>query len=174
MNLAIVSLSVPPFHYRSPWWWLVTGAEVDSPHSVDLVGPSGEHQFQKKTGTVGSAHLLNIFAEDNEGWSERERNEFVVKSHVYLSKLQRSGSFDRIVITDCAGAEPMLVGILSTLAGTWVKPPENLSSRRGELSYGLMELADHTFDPGTSSDRWPPNEEDGNQLIDQLTGEGTD
>lgn len=152
----------------------MTGAEVDTPHSVDLVGPSGEHQFRKKTGNIGSAHLLNIFAEDNGEWSERERNEFVVKSHVYLSKLQRSGSFDRIVIADCAGAEPMLVGILSTLAETWVKPPGDLSSRRGELSYGLMELADGTFDPGIATDRWPPSEQDADRLINNLTGEGTD
>lgn len=151
----------------------MTGADIDSPHSIDLVGPSGEHQFQKKTGNIGSAHLLNIFAEEEGEWTERERNEFVVKSHVYLSKLQRSSSYDRIVILDCAGVEPMLVGILSTLAETWVKAPEGLSSQRGELGYGLMELADHTVDPANSGDRWPPNKEDGEQIMKDLTAERT-
>lgn len=172
MNIAIVTLAVPPFSYRSPWWWLVTGSSIETSHSIDLVGPSGENQFQKKTGHTGSAHLLNIYAEAGEEWTERERNEFVVKSHVYLSKVQRSNSFDRIIIADCGGVEPLLVGILSTLAEIWVMPPKGLSSRRGELAYGLMELTENTIEREHVIDRWPPCEEDGLALIDELTQKG--
>lgn len=142
------------------------------PHRITLIGPSDQHRFVEEELPAGTAYRLNIFSESNDDqWSERERVEFSVKSQLFLSKLVRRESFDCIVIADCDGIEPLLVGLLSPMAPIWVLTPDRINSKRGELSYALMELAAQEFDSGELGlipGNWPPDQIFVNTLINTI------
>lgn len=116
--------------------------------SLELIGPSGIHQFQKEEKKAGTVHRLNVFADPESPWAERERVEFAVKCYVYLSKLARRGDFERIVVADCDGIEPLVAAHLSVLAPVWVKAPEDFPSTRGRLGRPLLKVAERVFSPG--------------------------
>lgn len=162
MNIGVVTFEVPPFNYKSLWWWLLSKHD-NSNLTFELIGPSGEHQFQRRSFDNGTAHLLNIYANEETKWTEREKVEFSVKAYVYLSKLQSSNTFDRFVIADCSGIEPLLAANLSVLAPVWVKKPIQNSSDRGKQGRGLMHLADETFNidniitEESLTTNWPPD-----------------
>jgi len=168
-------MSVPPFEYQSVWWWILRQNEHETRDNIDLIGPSAEPQFQKQSFANGSAHLLNIFADEEEAWTERERVEFCVKTYVYLSKLQRSGSFDRFIVADCDGAEPLITGILSTLAPIWVQTPQKLRSSRGEDAYALIDHAQRQFtlnDWTEPIEDWPPASDQAKSVWNGICSEG--
>lgn len=172
MRIAIVTLAVPPFDYRSPWWWMM-GELTEGSATVDLVGPSDIDQFQRGETDLGVLHRLNIFADEETDWTERERVEFSVKAYVYLSKLQRREGYDRIVVADCAGIEPLIVANLSVLAPVWVKVPPETASPRGASSGGLLEEAERRFtlsELGGDTDlsEWPPTSEDWEPVLEEL------
>lgn len=173
MRLGIVTFAVPPFDYKSPWWWLLDNLQ-ERDHTIDLIGPSGEEQFQRSEFSLGTAHLLNIFANEDDDWSERERVEFSVKVYVYLSKLHRRETFDRFVIVDCSGAEPLVSSNLSVLAPTWVNVPLKTVSDRGRLGSKLLQTAERRFslkdliEGVPDEDAWPPEVTVWESLLDQL------
>ncbi len=173
VKVALVTTLVPPFSYRSPWWWGLDRFSVTSLH-VELIGPSGEHQFQRRQFEHGTASLLNVFSEGEEDWTERERVEFSVKSYVFLSKMARSVPFDRIVVADAAGIEPLLVSILAPLGPVWVKPPRTYPSSTGKLGRDLLELARRVFHPREFVqtpdllDEWPPRKQPWTRVFEAL------
>lgn len=129
---------------------------------IDLVVPSGKPQFQKEDFVNGTAHRLNIFADPEQPWTEQERVEFSVKTYLYLSKLHRKKSYNRIIISDCDGAEPLIVSNLSVFSSVRVKPPEDIPSSRGRRSYALMEEAEGTIEfddvnQESLTNSWPPD-----------------
>jgi hypothetical protein len=141
--------------------------------TIDLIGPSGEEQFQRGEYSLGTAHLLNIFATDDGEWSERERIEFSVKVYVYLSKLHKREPYDRFILADCSGSEPLISSNLSVLAPTWVNIPLEIKSERGQAGSELLQTAERRFsmnDLGVNSFRssWPPETEQAEILLDRL------
>lgn len=173
MTSVLVTLAVPPFDYRSPWWWCMDRLSPEG--SLELVAPSGIHRFQKQEKQAGTVHRLNVFADPESPWDERERVEFSVKCYVYLSKLARRGSFDRIVVADCDGIEPLVTAHLSVLAPVWVKDPDTSLSGRGDLGRPLLEVAERVFVPGDLLEGafepgWPPERTPWERLFRRLFG----
>lgn len=173
MRLALVTFSVPPFDYQSPWWWMLDNLE--SPDvDFDLVAPSDIDQFRRKEHENGTSHRLNIYADEESVWTERERVEFAVKTYVYMSKLHKRDSYDRIVVTDCASVEPLIVGNLSVLAPNWVRVPPGNESDRGTSGAGLLEEAERRFrlkDLAEASlvKEWPPVASVWQNVLEELT-----
>ena len=173
MRVALVTFCVPPFDYRSPWWWALDNLnELET--TFDLVAPSDIDQFRRKEHDVGTSHRLNIFADQETEWTERERVEFSVKTYVYLSKLQKRESYDRIVVADCESAEPLIVGNLSVLAPVWVQVPPRDDSPRGSHAAGLLQDAEKRFRlrdlaPSSFDNEWPPDPSDWQSILRELT-----
>lgn len=129
--------------------------------------------FQQNQHPGGTSHCLNIFASGERDWSERERVEFSVKSFLYLSKLHRKEQYDRMIVADCDGAEPLLVSNLSILAPVWVQRPQTVPSRRGELGYAQLEVAQHQFEltdwvNRAMLEQWPPEPKTVQTIMDHL------
>lgn len=170
MRIGIVTLAVPPFDYKSPWWWIMENLP-STPSTVDMVCPSEIDQFQRGDTELGTVHRLNIFADEETDWTERERVEFSVKTYVYLSKLQRRETYDRIIIADCSGIESLIVANLSVLAPVWVKVPPETSSLRGSKSGGLLQEAERRFTLDEISTKgnpaeWPPDEKSWKSILE--------
>lgn len=175
MRIAVLTLSVPPFDYRSYWWWMFQNVSTGD-GTADLVVPSGIDQFQRSELELGTVHRLNIFADQNSDWDERERVEYSVKAYVYLSKLHQRGSFNRLIVADCTGAEPIITSNLSVLAPVWVKVPLRTDSKRGKEGAGLLETADRTFRledlvSGSVCNQWPPVPESWEAVVNELLRE---
>lgn len=175
MTSVLVTLAVPPFDYRSPWWWCMDRLSPEVP--LELVAPSGVHQFQKEEKQAGTVHRLNVFADPESPWDEREHVEFAVKCYVYLSKLAQREAFDRIVVADCDGIEPLLAAHLSVLGPVWVRDPDDFPSRRGQLGRPLLEVAERVFVPGDLLEEafepaWPPEAPRWERLFRRLFGGG--
>ncbi len=173
MRIALVTFSVPPFDYQSPWWWMLDNLEIPD-LDLDLVAPSEIDQFRRKEHDNGTSHRLNIYADEETAWTERERVEFSVKTYVYMSKLHKRNSYDRIVVADCASAEPLMAGNLSVLAPVWVRVPPNNDSERGTGGAGLLEQAERRFrlrDLAGSpiENDWPPEGSDWRIVLEKLT-----
>lgn len=143
---------------------------------VDLVSPSEIDQFQRGDHELGTSHRLNVYADEETDWTERERVEFSVKTYVYLSKLHQRTAYDRFVLVDCDGTEPLIAANLSVMAPVWIKVPLTTSSERGQSGSGLMGMAERRFSLEDLTDKhleeqWPPAEDDWTTVIDALTRE---
>lgn len=170
MRTAIVTVEIPPFRENSPWLY---GLEHFGDENMDLVGISDREQFGQGDFEGSTAHLLNVFVDPGTAWTRRELTEFSVKAYVYLSKLHRRKSYDRFVVVDCGGVEPLLVANLSVMASVYVVEPkdrlEDLEDRGGRL----LELAARRFErddlPNFSSASWPPEDDVIQEVFHDLT-----
>lgn len=171
MKTALITVEIPPFREESLWLWGMENLPEFGP--IDLVGISDREQFGQGEFEAGTAHLLNVFSDPETDWTRRELTEFSVKTYVYLSKLHRRDSYDRFVVADCAGVEPLIVANLSVLGPVHVVDPgdslEGLENR-GER---LLELAERRFDRDAlfetvTPGEWPPSGEAVRTVFDEL------